>query len=132
MNIVLCTNGQPGCVLHDVNRPNDLGGRSVKSAERWITTTFITECKFSYPKANLHPCFPAYGSHKPFFTRNPDQLRGEFLETNLHKSPRGFGFTIVGGDDTDAEEFLQIKNVVPKGPAYADGMLQTGGCMGLM
>ena len=42
------------------------------------------------------------------------------------KSPRGFGFTIVGGDDTVAEEFLQIKNVVHQGPAYVDGKLQTG------
>ena len=43
----------------------------------------------------------------------------------LAKSPRGFGFTIVGGDDTD-EEFLQIKNVVPQGPAFSDGLLKTG------
>jgi len=36
------------------------------------------------------------------------------------------GFTIVGGDDTE-EEFLQIKSVVPNGPAWLDGKLQTGG-----
>jgi hypothetical protein len=35
------------------------------------------------------------------------------------------GFTIVGGDDTE-EEFLQIKSVVPNGPAWLDGKLQTG------
>ena len=69
--------------------------------------------------------FSAYGTHKRFFTRDPEKLKGEFLKTVLAKSPRGFGFTIVGGDDTD-EEFLQIKNVVPQGPAYADGLLKTG------
>ena len=47
------------------------------------------------------------------------------MKTRINKSPRGFGFTIVGGDDTD-EEFLQIKNVVPQGPAYLNGILQTG------
>ena len=30
------------------------------------------------------------------FTKNPDQLRGEFIKTQLEKSPRGFGFTILG------------------------------------
>ena len=72
----------------------------------------------------FHP-FVAYGTYKRFFTRNPEKLKGEFYKTVLAKSPRGFGFTIVGGDDTD-EEFLQIKNVVPQGPAFADGLLKTG------
>jgi hypothetical protein len=45
------------------------------------------------------------------------------------KSSRGLGFTIVGGDDTE-EEFLQIKSVVPNGPAWLDGKLQTGICFG--
>ncbi|XP_013385356.1 membrane-associated guanylate kinase, WW and PDZ domain-containing protein 1 isoform X2 [Lingula anatina] len=62
---------------------------------------------------------------RPFFTKNPAELKGEFMKTELVKSPRGFGFTIVGGDDNDAE-FLQIKNVVPNGPAYEDGILKTG------
>lgn len=62
---------------------------------------------------------------KPFFTKNPDELTGESQRTTLTKSPRGFGFTIVGGDERD-EEFLQIKNVVPNGPADQDGCLRTG------
>lgn len=41
------------------------------------------------------------------------------------KSSRGLGFTIVGGDET-VEEFLQIKSVVPNGPAWLDGKLQMG------
>ena len=38
---------------------------------------------------------------------------------------RGFGFTIIGGDD-EHEEFLQIKAVVPDGVADKDGKLATG------
>lgn len=69
--------------------------------------------------------FSAYGTLRPAFTKNPGDLKGQFLETELVKSQRGFGFTIIGGDNSD-EEFLQIKNVVPSGPAYADGKLKRG------
>ncbi|CAG5101118.1 Similar to MAGI2: Membrane-associated guanylate kinase [Cotesia congregata] len=61
----------------------------------------------------------------PNFTRNPKKLKGQRIQTTLIKSSRGLGFTIVGGDDT-VEEFLQIKSVVPNGPAWLDGKLQTG------
>lgn len=61
----------------------------------------------------------------PNFTRNPDKLKGQRIRTTLIKSSRGLGFTIVGGDDS-VEEFLQIKSVVPNGPAWLDGKLQTG------
>ncbi|XP_011299823.1 membrane-associated guanylate kinase, WW and PDZ domain-containing protein 1 isoform X2 [Fopius arisanus] len=61
----------------------------------------------------------------PNFTRNPKNLKGQRIRTTLLKSSRGLGFTIVGGDDT-VEEFLQIKSVVPNGPAWLDGKLQTG------
>jgi atrophin-1 interacting protein 3 (BAI1-associated protein 1) len=45
-----------------------------------------------------------------FFTRDPTQLVGKRIDTTLVKSPRGLGFTIVGGDDDDGlDEFLQIK-----------------------
>ena len=67
----------------------------------------------------------AYESHRPVFTKNPAELRGKFIRTELLKSPRGFGFTIVGGEDSDTE-FLQIKSVVPNGPAAIDGKLQRG------
>ncbi|XP_055601373.1 membrane-associated guanylate kinase, WW and PDZ domain-containing protein 1 [Uranotaenia lowii] len=59
------------------------------------------------------------------FTKNPGQLRGDRLMTTLVKSTRGLGFTIVGGDD-NVEEFLQIKSIVPNGPAWIDGKLKTG------
>ncbi|CAG9828732.1 unnamed protein product [Diabrotica balteata] len=59
------------------------------------------------------------------FTKDPSELCGQRFKTSLVKSSRGLGFTIVGGDD-GIDEFLQIKSVVPKGPAWLDGHLQTG------
>ncbi|XP_053325543.1 membrane-associated guanylate kinase, WW and PDZ domain-containing protein 1 isoform X2 [Spea bombifrons] len=61
---------------------------------------------------------------KPFFTRNPSELKGKFICTKLKKSSRGFGFTVVGGDEPD--EFLQIKSLVLDGPAALDGKMETG------
>ncbi|MEE6520466.1 hypothetical protein FKM82_018350, partial [Ascaphus truei] len=60
---------------------------------------------------------------KPFFTRNPSELKGKFIHTQLRKSSRGFGFTVVGGDEPD--EFLQIKSLVLDGPAALDGKMET-------
>ncbi|XP_072928428.1 membrane-associated guanylate kinase, WW and PDZ domain-containing protein 1b isoform X1 [Hemitrygon akajei] len=65
---------------------------------------------------------PAQG--KPFFTKNPAELKGQFINTKLKKSTRGFGFTVVGGDEPD--EFLQIKSLVLDGPAALDGKMETG------
>lgn len=59
------------------------------------------------------------------FTRDPSELCGQRFRTSLLKSSRGLGFTIVGGDD-EVDEFLQIKSIVPNGPAWLDGKLQTG------
>lgn len=59
------------------------------------------------------------------FTKDPAELCGQRYRTSLVKSSRGLGFTIVGGDD-GVDEFLQIKSVVPNGPAWLDGQLQTG------
>lgn len=39
----------------------------------------------------------------------------------------GFGFTIIGGDEPD--EFLQVKSVIPDGPAAQDGKMDTGNYM---
>lgn len=61
---------------------------------------------------------------KPLFTRDPTQLKGSFLSTSLQKSNMGFGFTIIGGDEPD--EFLQVKSVIPDGPAATDGKMATG------
>jgi len=51
-------------------------------------------------------------------------LKGTFINTKLKKSRRGFGFTVVGGDEPD--EFLQIKSLVLDGPAALDGKMETG------
>ncbi|KAM8982531.1 membrane-associated guanylate kinase, WW and PDZ domain-containing protein 2 isoform 8-T8 [Sarcophilus harrisii] len=61
---------------------------------------------------------------KPLFTRDASQLKGTFLSTILKKSNMGFGFTIIGGDEPD--EFLQVKSVIPDGPAAQDGKMETG------
>lgn len=72
--------------------------------------------------ANL-PVYVSF-AEKPLFTRDPTQLKGSFLSTSLQKSNMGFGFTIIGGDEPD--EFLQVKSVIPDGPAAADGKMATG------
>ncbi|XP_017349634.1 membrane-associated guanylate kinase, WW and PDZ domain-containing protein 2a isoform X4 [Ictalurus punctatus] len=64
------------------------------------------------------------GIEKSLFTRDPTQLKGRFLSTTLQKSTMGFGFTIIGGDEPD--EFLQVKSVIPDGPAAQDGKMATG------
>ncbi|XP_074537246.1 membrane-associated guanylate kinase, WW and PDZ domain-containing protein 3a isoform X2 [Halichoeres trimaculatus] len=58
------------------------------------------------------------------FTRDPAQLQGSILQTTLRKSSQGFGFTIIGGDRPD--EFLQVKNVLPDGPAAHDNKIASG------
>ncbi|XP_050413169.2 membrane-associated guanylate kinase, WW and PDZ domain-containing protein 2 isoform X3 [Patella vulgata] len=68
---------------------------------------------------------PGLEGRRPRFTKNVAELKGDLLQTSLVKSIRGFGFTIIGADEED-EEFLQVKNIVPNGPAYLDGKLRTG------
>jgi len=66
------------------------------------------------------------GYHNSYFTRQPWELHGQFVETHLVKTSRGFGFTIVGGDDSEnggCSEFLQIKSISPNSPAAADAKL---------
>uniref|UniRef100_A0A3Q1DBD1 Membrane associated guanylate kinase, WW and PDZ domain containing 1a n=1 Tax=Amphiprion ocellaris TaxID=80972 RepID=A0A3Q1DBD1_AMPOC len=75
-----------------------------------------------YVESELFHWYSAGG--KPFFTRNPAELKGTFINTKLKKSRRGFGFTVVGGDEPD--EFLQIKSLVLDGPAAVDGKMETG------
>ncbi|VDP13765.1 unnamed protein product, partial [Onchocerca flexuosa] len=61
------------------------------------------------------------------FTRDPSQLRGELITTRIIKGPKGLGFTLIGNDGNSLQdEFLQIKNVIPGGPAHRDGVLQLG------
>lgn len=60
-----------------------------------------------------------------FFTQNPNELKGEFLKTSLLKTAQGFGFTIIGANET-SEDFLQIKYIVPEGAASRDNKLKQG------
>ncbi|XP_073767476.1 membrane-associated guanylate kinase, WW and PDZ domain-containing protein 1 isoform X5 [Danio rerio] len=76
------------------------------------------------PQSHSAPQAPGPKRGKPFFTRNPAELKGTFISTKLLKSRRGFGFTVVGGDEPD--EFLQIKSLVLDGPAAVDGKMETG------
>lgn len=83
------------------------------------------EVEFSQPPP------PAYtvnsSNHQPRtypYSIDGRQLQGEVIRTELHKGSRGFGFTIVGGDQVG--ELLQVKSIVPDGAAAKDGQLQTG------
>uniref|UniRef100_A0AAQ5XTY3 Membrane associated guanylate kinase, WW and PDZ domain containing 1b n=1 Tax=Amphiprion ocellaris TaxID=80972 RepID=A0AAQ5XTY3_AMPOC len=76
------------------------------------------------PQSQQPPEVSVCSGGKPFFTRNRSELKGTFINTKLKKSRRGFGFTVVGGDEPD--EFLQIKSLVLDGPAALDGKMETG------
>jgi hypothetical protein len=65
------------------------------------------------------------GRRNIYFTQNPHELKGEFIKTALLKTPHGFGFTIIGANET-SEDFLQIKYIVPDGAASKDGKLLHG------
>ncbi|CDW55828.1 membrane associated guanylate kinase, WW and PDZ [Trichuris trichiura] len=70
---------------------------------------------------------PFAGPNKSLFTRDPTELRGEMVTAVLVKGHKGLGFTLVGSDGTSrGQEFLQIKSVLPGGPAYKDGRLRMG------
>ncbi|KAH8876516.1 Membrane-associated guanylate kinase, WW and PDZ domain-containing protein 3, partial [Schistosoma japonicum] len=45
---------------------------------------------------------------------------------NKHTHPRGFGFTIIGGSDCNRSAFLQVKHLVPGGPASLNSQLAIG------
>ncbi|VDP75516.1 unnamed protein product [Echinostoma caproni] len=60
------------------------------------------------------------------FTTDPKQIRGPLVTTTLVKSPRGFGFTVVGGADCNRLGYLQIKHLVPGGPASVNSCLDVG------
>lgn len=64
-------------------------------------------------------------SKNMFFTQDPNELKGEFIQTSLLKTNNGFGFTIIGANET-SEDFLQIKYIVPEGAAARDGKLRQG------
>ncbi|XP_062969388.1 membrane-associated guanylate kinase, WW and PDZ domain-containing protein 1 isoform X1 [Cynocephalus volans] len=94
--------------------------------EEWTEdhSSLVPPVTSNHPPSNPEPAREAPLQGKPFFTRNPSELKGKFIHTKLRKSSRGFGFTVVGGDEPD--EFLQIKSLVLDGPAALDGKMETG------
>lgn len=56
---------------------------------------------------------------------NDFELMGDFIKTQLTKSANGLGLTIVSAGDSSVE-MLQIKSILPGGPADIDGQLHTG------
>uniref|UniRef100_A0AC35U436 Membrane-associated guanylate kinase, WW and PDZ domain-containing protein 1 n=1 Tax=Rhabditophanes sp. KR3021 TaxID=114890 RepID=A0AC35U436_9BILA len=61
------------------------------------------------------------------FTTDPAKLNGRFISTSIIKGPKGFGFSLIGNDSNNIEpEFIQIKNIIPGGPADANGVLKSG------
>ena len=52
-------------------------------------------------------------------------LSGELISCSLQKGHHGFGFTIIDGNEK-GEHFLQIKDILPDGPAARDGKLCRG------
>ncbi|TMS38319.1 hypothetical protein L596_005073 [Steinernema carpocapsae] len=62
-----------------------------------------------------------------FFTPDPNKLRGELINAQVMKGPNGFGFTLIGNDHNSREpEFIQIKSIIPNGPAAHTNKLQPG------
>ena len=55
---------------------------------------------------------------------DPEELSGETLRVGLRKGTKGFGFTIVGGEQSG--QALQVNNIVRGGVAALDGRLKTG------
>ena len=53
------------------------------------------------------------------------RLSGEIVTCSLKKSLNGFGFTIIDGLER-GEHYLQVKDILPDGPAARDGKLQRG------
>lgn len=63
----------------------------------------------------------------PYFTRDPQQLRGEMVTTTIVKGPKGLGFTLIGNDaSSKGNEFIQVKSILPGGLAAEDGVLRPG------
>uniref|UniRef100_A0A1I8NZU0 Membrane-associated guanylate kinase, WW and PDZ domain-containing protein 1 n=1 Tax=Stomoxys calcitrans TaxID=35570 RepID=A0A1I8NZU0_STOCA len=105
-----------------------IGPSSVSSAST-LSTVDISQ-RAMQPPPPMAQQMASQNSNKPMlpykFTRDPGEMQGERISTTLLKSARGLGITIVGGDGDGLEEFLQIKSIVPNGPAWVDGQLQMG------
>ncbi|XP_017466795.1 PREDICTED: membrane-associated guanylate kinase, WW and PDZ domain-containing protein 1-like isoform X2 [Rhagoletis zephyria] len=110
----------------NLNGINAIGGNDVDRVTTvGISMIDVAQRGMQPPPPNASLPTPPTAMLPYKFTRNPSEMQGERITASLIKSARGLGITIVGGDD-GAEEFLQIKSIVPHGPAWLDGQLQTG------
>uniref|UniRef100_A0A7E4VDH1 WW domain-containing protein n=1 Tax=Panagrellus redivivus TaxID=6233 RepID=A0A7E4VDH1_PANRE len=61
------------------------------------------------------------------FTRDVNKLQGELITARFQKGPKGLGFTLIGNDATCTQpEFIQIKSIIPGGPAALNNKLHPG------
>uniref|UniRef100_A0A3P8S859 Membrane-associated guanylate kinase, WW and PDZ domain-containing protein 1 n=1 Tax=Amphiprion percula TaxID=161767 RepID=A0A3P8S859_AMPPE len=67
---------------------------------------------------------PTIYREKPLFTRDPTQLKGTFLSTSPAEEQHGIW--LHNYRRRRADEFLQVKSVIPDGPAAQDGKMDTG------
>uniref|UniRef100_A0A5S6R650 Membrane-associated guanylate kinase, WW and PDZ domain-containing protein 2 n=1 Tax=Trichuris muris TaxID=70415 RepID=A0A5S6R650_TRIMR len=105
-------------------RPEATSNNSRKALS---VTSMDTSRVDSRDESEVYPLNVHSPSKSPF-TRDPMELRGETLTAVLIKGHRGLGFTLVGSDGASSRgpEFLQVKSVLPGGPAYKDGRLRMG------
>lgn len=98
---------------------------STSSLNAGLNTTSQSTSTLAHRRPNQPPKSQPSSTANFYFTQNPDELRGEFIKTSLLKSSHGFGFTIIGANET-SEDFLQIKYIVPDGAADRDRLLRQG------
>lgn len=90
---------------------------------RIFSLTLICQCFHRWPGAGFDmQGYPQSGYDYNGYNQN--SVKEERITTVLQKGLRGFGFTIVGGDHP--EEMLQVKSIVPGGPASVDGKIRIG------
>ncbi len=89
-----------------------------------MTNTNLVRRSNSANEMFQHPDTESYNNQK--LNENiSSHLSGELITCTLKKSSNGFGFTIIGGYEK-GEQFLQVKDILPDGPAAKDGKLQRG------
>ena len=71
---------------------------------------------------NVYSCREA--NQRKNLTIDARKLQGETFRVSLRKGAKGFGFTIVGGEQPG--EVLQVNNIVRGGAADTDKRLRTG------
>ncbi|PAV61127.1 hypothetical protein WR25_27285 [Diploscapter pachys] len=104
------------------NRYSNIGNGTLKSGQN---SQYNSLMRNKTSGSSLHA--ENRKSSNVFFTRDPNELRGEMINTTIVKGPKGLGFTLIGNDDSsNGDEFIQVKSILAGGPAAADGVLRPG------